>query len=270
MDVNARRGAWWAAALAGLPHLLYGLVWYGPLWFYDLKTFGLAMLAHPAGLFPRYDLAPVTWARPAFWALTAGLGLLGVLRSRRASGTAANDDRRWSASWIGYALVGLLDWAVNVDPNLSVISAALLLGWLVLMAATLVALGRRDPLAGLLAVLPLAPMAGWSLGMDTLISNLEGFVYVPAAAVIAAVAVFTVRRGRFWDGLAASLAAVLLGGLPINIGLAYFPSPSFPAPATPGAVAGGVLGDLFAFTLAGLPLWAGLIWRRAARRRTAL
>jgi hypothetical protein len=251
------RGEWWAALLAGLPHLLYALVWYGPLWFYDVSTYGLTMLANPARDYPRYGLAQwgLGFERQGFWALVILLCVVGLLR-----GTP-----RWSASWFGYGLLGLLDRAVNLDPDLSLVSAALLLSWLALAAGALFWLSRRDPLSGLLAILPLAPMAFWSLEMDVVISNLEGGVYLPAGLLVGLAAVFAVRVGTFRAGLGASLAVIVLAGLPIHYGSAYYPSPTFPAPANPGAVAQGSFGDLVGLALAGAPLWLWLIWRRTRR-----
>lgn len=258
MDKSAPvRGEWWAALLAGLPHLLYALVWYGPLWFYDVSTYGLTMLADPARDYPRYGLTQLEFGRQGFWALVILLCVIGLWR-----GTP-----RWSASWIGYGLLGLLDRAVNVDPNLSLVSVALLLGWLALAAGGLFWLSRRDPLTGLLAILPLAPMAFWSLEMDVVISNLEGFVYLPASLLVGLAAVFAVRTGSFRAGLWASLAVIVLAGLPIHYGSAYYPSPTFPAPANPGAVAQGSFGDLIGLALVGAPLWLLLAWRTWRRPR---
>jgi hypothetical protein len=249
------RGGWWAALVAGLPHLLYALVWYGPLWFYDVSTYGLTMLADPGGSYPRFDLAPMTFLRPGFWLLTAVLCAIGLLRGAP----------RWSASWAGYGLLGLLDRVVNVDPDLSLVSAALLLSWLALAAGAIFWLGRRDPLTGLLAILPLAPMAFWSLEMDVVISNLEGFVYMPAGLLMGMTAAFAVRVGSFRAALCASLAVIALAGLPIHYGAAYYPSPTFPAPASPAAVVQGSIGDLVGLALVGAPLWLWLFWHRRRR-----
>jgi hypothetical protein len=251
-------GAWRDAALAGLPHVLYALVNYAPRLVYDLTTHGWAVLLDPAHNYTRYGYGGFGLWPQVFWASVAILAVVGLLRGAP----------RWSASWIGYGLLGLLDRAVNVDPDLSLVSITLLLSWLALAAGTLFWLGRRDPLTGLLAVLPLAPMAGWSLEMDVVISNLEGFVYLPAGLLVGLVTALAVRRGSFRAGLWASLAVILLAGLPIHYGSAYYPSPTFPAPANPGAVVQGSVGDLVGLALVGAPLWLLLTWRWTRRRPT--
>jgi hypothetical protein len=251
-------GAWRDAALAGLPHVLYALVNYAPRLVYDLTTHGWAVLLDPARNYTRYDYRGSGPWPQVFWASVAILAVVGLLRGAP----------RWSASWIGYGLLGLLDRAVNVDPDLSPVSITLLLSWLALAAGTLFWLGRRDPLTGLLAVLPLAPMAGWSLEMDVVISNLEGFVYLPAGLLVGLVTALAVRRGSFRAGLWASLAVIILAGLPIHYGSAYYPSPTFPAPANPGAVVQGSAGDLVGLALVGAPLWLLLTWRWTRRRPT--
>jgi hypothetical protein len=228
---------------------------YAPLLVYDLTTHGWAVLLDPARAYPRYDYAGSGPWPQLFWALVAILAGIGLLRGAP----------RWSASWIGYALLGLLDRAVNVDPNLSAVSLILLLGWLALAAGAIFWLGRRDALSGLLAILPLAPMAGWSLEMDAVISNLEGFVYLPAGLLVGLATALAVRRGGFRAGLWASLAVIILAGLLIHYGSAYYPSPTFPAPANPGAVVQGSVGDLVGLALVGVPLWGWLIWRRTRR-----
>ncbi len=249
-------GAWRDAALAGLPHVLYALVNYAPRLVYDLTTHGWAVLLDPARTYMRYDYRGSGPWPQVFWASVAILAVVGLLRGAP----------RWSASWIGYGLLGLLDRAVNVDPDLSLVSITLLLSWLALAAGAIFWLGRRDPLTGLLAILPLAPMAGWSLEMDVVISNLEGFVYLPAGLLVSLVTALAVRRGSFRAGLWASLAVIILAGLPIHYGSAYYPSPTFPAPANLGAVVQGSVGDLVGLALVGAPLWLLLAWRRTRRR----
>src|SRR3989304_853762 len=86
-------GSWRDATLAGLPHVLYALMLYGPLLTYDLRTHGLTVLLDPMGNYPRYNYYGPPWFWPqAFWATLAVLVVVGLWRRVP----------RWSASWLGY------------------------------------------------------------------------------------------------------------------------------------------------------------------------
>jgi len=86
-----------------------------------------------------------------------------------------------------------------------------------------------------------------------------------AGLLVGLVTALAVRRGSFRAGLWASLAVIILAGLPIHYGSAYYPSPTFPAPANLGAVVQGSVGDLVGLALVGAPLWLLLAWRRTRR-----
>jgi hypothetical protein len=253
---KATPGPWRDAALAGLPHVLYALMLYIPLMTYDLRTHGLAVLLEPLGDYPRYNYygAPRFWPQ-IFWMAVVVFIAVGLWR--RAP--------RWSASWIGYGLHGLLGWVLNAAPSSLPISVTLALAWLALTLGTIFWLGRRDLLSGLLAVLPIAPMWMWYLQMDTVISNLEGFVYVPAGLLVGIVAAMAVRRGDFRVGLWSVLGVILLMGLPVNYSANFYPFSPFNGWANPGAVLGGSFGDVLAFAIVAVPLWIVLAWRRTHR-----
>lgn len=140
-------GSWRDAALAGLPHVLFALALYAPLLTYNVTAHGLAVFFDPLREYTRNsDTFPRFWLQAllqAFWALTVILTVVGL--------------PRWSASWIGYALHGLLGMLLQLPGYVP----ALALSWLALIVGVVFWLSRRDPLAGLLAVLPLAPMLVW-------------------------------------------------------------------------------------------------------------
>jgi len=91
-------GSWRDATLAGLPHVLYALMLYGPLLTYDLRTHGLTVLLDPMGNYPRYNYYGPPWFWPQiFWTAVIVLVVVGLWRRVP----------RWSASWLGYGLLGL-------------------------------------------------------------------------------------------------------------------------------------------------------------------
>ncbi len=245
-------GSWWAAILAGLPHLLYALMIYAPVMIYELRTYGLAEIVAPLRHSERWGYAYPGQLIPAFWSLVAIMSAVGLWRGLP----------RWSASWLGYGLSGTWGVAIQFNsPNFTLIGVAMLLAWLALMVGGLLWLSRRDLLTGLLVVLPLAPMGLWLFTMEVVITDLEGLLYVPAGLLVGLAAALAVRRGSFWFGLWAVAGVIVVLSLPINYSAAYYPSPTFPTAASPLSVMLSPLGDLFSFTLCGAPLWLLLLWR---------
>ncbi len=252
VDEKILPGSWWAAILAGLPHLLYALMIYAPVMIYELRTYGWDEIIAPLRHSERWGYAYPVQLIPAFWSLVAILSAVGLWRGAP----------RWSASWLGYGLSGTWGAVIQFNsPDFSLIGVAMILGWLVLMVGGLFWLSRRDLLTGLLVVLPLAPMGLWLFTMEVVITDLEGLLYVPAGLLIGLAAALAVRRGSFWFGLWAVAGVIVVLSLPINYSAAYYPSPTFPTAANPLNVALSPLGDLFSFTLCSAPLWLLLLWR---------
>jgi hypothetical protein len=244
-------GSWRDAALAGLPHVLFALALYAPLLTYDVTAHGLAVFFEPLREYTRNsDTFPRFWLRAllqAFWALTVILTVVGLWRGLP----------RWSASWIGYALHGLMGM-LGLIPGYT---PALALSWLALIVGVVFWLSRRDPLTGLLAVLPLAPMLVWLIQMDMVISTFEGFVYLPAGLLVAVAVAIAVRRGNFWVGLSGALTVILLAGLPIAYSVVHFQSPGFKSEIGLNEVIRLFFNDLFIFATVGVPVWLLLAWR---------
>ncbi len=245
-------GSWWAATLAGLPHLLYALMIYAPVMIYELRTYGLDEIVAPLRYSERWGYAYPTQLIPAFWLLVAIISAVELWRGVP----------RWSASWLGYGLAGA--WGVVIQfnsPDFSLLGVSMILAWLALMVGGLLWLSRRDLLTGLLVVLPLVPMGSWLFTMEVVITDLEGLLYLPAGLLVGLAAALAVRRGNFWFGLWVVAGVIVVMSLPINYSAAYYPSPAFPTVANPFNVALSPLGDLFIFTLCGVPLWLLLLWR---------
>lgn len=251
-DEKILPGSWWAATLAGLPHLLYALMIYAPVMIYELRTYGLDEIVAPLRHSERWGYAYPAQLIPAFWSLVAIMSAIGLWRGLP----------RWSASWLGYGLSGAWGVAIQFNsPDLSLIGVVMLLGWLALTIGGLFWLSRRDLLTGLLMVLPLAPMGLWLFTMEVVITDLEGLLYIPAGLLIGLAAALAVRRGSFWFGLWSVAGVIVVLSLPINYSAAYHPSPTFPTATSPLNVALSPLGDLLSFTLCGAPLWLLLAWR---------
>ncbi len=250
-------GTWRAALLAGLPHALFALVLYAPPVIFGLRDYGITTLTAPirnlAGRScapgPSYLYGP---ARDAFWVIVGLVVLVGVWRGLP----------RWWASWAGYGLYGLLDAIFKHTGAGIALPLVLMLAWVVLLLTTQFWLARRDPLSGLLLMLPIFPMGGWLMTMEVVICNLEGLVYLPAGLLTAVAAAWAVRRGSLRWGLGAALAVLVIAGLPISYAAAFYPSPTFPASASVGDVISGTAGGLVALGLSLLPLWALLVGRR--------
>jgi hypothetical protein len=176
---------------------------------------------------------------------------------------------RWSATSLGYVLILLFETSLNIwrdDRSTSFSAMILLAGYVCLI----VWLARCDPLAGLLAILPLYPMFIWFLAMDGVRGTYsEGFFYMFIGLVLALVVGATIRRGSLAFGLSTVVLTLLALGLGVGYATVYYSNMHAPPFPTPGAVLRSGLGGLIAFALVSLPLWLTLGWGWARRRSAA-
>jgi hypothetical protein len=173
---------------------------------------------------------------------------------------------RWSATALGYALIVLFEVSLAIwrEDRLTNFSAMIGLTGYVLL---IVWLTRRDPLAGLLALLPLYPMFVWLLAMDGVRGTYgEGIFYMVIGLVMALVVGAAVRQGSLVYSLGLLVIAILVLGLGVGYATVYNSNMSSPPLPTPGAVLRSGFGALIALALVGLPLWLTLGWGWARRR----
>jgi hypothetical protein len=236
-------GTWKAALAAGLPHLLFSLSIYLP----TATTYALGL--------------PAT-GRPnqvSFWIL-AGLVLLLAW---------IGGWPRWSSSWIGYALVLLLDRIAVISPP-GLLAYVLVAGWLLLAIILLLKLARRDWLSGLLAMLPIAPMWVWWLGMEPFGSLLgKAMLFTSIGLVVCLAVALIVRSGRWQTAVLLLLAVILAAGMPVSDnGKVY--SPLMPERTVyPGWAVYEALGDYLLLLTITAPLWLLALWRYRRQRRAA-
>ena len=235
---------WTAAALAGLPHLLMGLLIGGG------KL--LVTTAHPSPT------------------LSTGSGVLFVVVV--AAGHLFAWRRGWplwSASWYGYGV-----WAIMALASLGLsqielegawaITHGLYLCWLGLVILGYVALLVRDRLRGLMAVAFLLPLFGLTL-LEFVPNMVEGWLAIGLGLLTALAAGLIVRLGSFLVGLGLALAVNVVAGL----GLAYvaeYQSSDMPrgmaaAPTSSGFLAGAMFYLVPALGLIGLPLLLLGLWQ---------
>ncbi len=236
-------GTWKAALAAGLPHLLFAFSIYLPT----------AMM---------YALGLSNGDRPSqvtFWIL-AGVVLLFAW---------IGGWPRWSASWIGYALVWLLDRiAVTAPPG--ALAYVLVAAWLIFGIIILLRLARRDWLSGLLGVLPIAPMWVWWLGMETAGGLLgKTMLYTSIGLMVCLAVALIVRSGRWQTAVLLLLAVILAAGMPFSYNGTVH-SPLWPEDTVyPGWAAYGALGDYLLLLTFTAPLWLLALWRIRRQRRAA-
>jgi hypothetical protein len=233
-------GSWRAALLAGLPHLLYPLSIYLPI-----------VTSIFLGLWPS--------ARPAqspFWILTVILLVFAWSRGWP----------RWSSSWIGYGLVFVLDRiAVNFRSGWP--AQAAFIAWFLLAIWIIYRLARRDWLSSLLAVLPVAPMWIWWIGLQGgmgLLSSTMLYTSIGFSVFIAVAA--TVRIGRWQTAVLLVLAVLLAIGQPGSAMVAtpgILSTPYMPAPINPS---GGGMSHMILLLLLTAPLWLLAFWRHVRRQ----
>jgi hypothetical protein len=269
---------WLASILASLPHLLYALSKYVPgfLMRANLNEFNaladwifqfvqrlppawwlLTSLA-PAGYWGASRVFVEVWS----WAFVIFVLILVLVAWR--SGWP-----RWSATTLGYVLIVLFETSLMIwrdDRSTSFSAGVVLIGYICLI----VWLSRRDPLAGLLALLPLYPMFVWLTAMDGVRGIYgEGVFYIVIGLVMAFVVGAAMRRGSLAFGLGLLVIVILALGLGVGYATVYFSNMAAPPQPTPGAVLRSGLGALIALTLIGLPLWLTLGWGWARRRSVA-
>jgi len=273
----ATPGAWSATILAGLPHLLYALTKYVPVFLVQANLSDVDLLAERLLQFMR-SYPPAWWLltrmAPAdywsgsralievwAWAFVMFVLVLALIAWR--SGWP-----RWSATPLGYVLILIFEISLNIwrdDRSTSFSAMIVLIGYVCLI----IWLTRRDLLAGLLAILPLYPMFVWWTAMDGVRGTYgEGFFYILIGLVMALVVGAAIRRGSPAFGLGLLVLAILILGLGVGYATVYHSNISAPSLPTPGAVLRSGLGALIALALVGLPVWLTLGWGWARSRST--
>ena len=184
------RGTWGEALLAALPHLLFALAMsISGLWSNYLmpgqrlpgKAFGLAFVV--------LCLAVTAYAWWRRWP-------------------------RWSAPWLGYALVALL-FLLSTTLTGPLHTAAFLV-WLISCAVVFFWLADRDWTTACLAAFSWVPMFWSLLVLDEVHPRVEGPLMV-AAGVVAALAVMAFVRGRRpWERMGVLLAVNLAIVIPVG------------------------------------------------------
>jgi hypothetical protein len=251
MRTRSELAPWSAALLAGLPHLLYPLAVYG----YQLLSLQPYRTAN-GYLFHPFDLV--------FW----GLILCGLAFAWKTAWP------RWSATWLGYGLVLLIEFLV-VLPTTGLHTKeglAIFLGisWFLVAIAVLIWTTRRDWLAGFLAVLPLMPMWYTYLALDGVRGN-EAPIFYGVGLLMALIVAWIVRQGNPYKGLGWILAALTLVGLPVCYATVYYsnirPPVGQPPAPNPGAVVSASTTYLLGYALLSTPVWVTAIirWRRWQR-----
>lgn len=188
---HAEPGSWGAALLAGLPHLLMGLL------------VGLGNLTHLTGSSPSVSI------------------ILGILLVALVVGLLIYAWQRgwplWSASWYIYgawvalAILFLGIEILNLDVPWRYINA-LFFAWVLFCIAGYFGILLKSNLHGLLSVVALFPMLG--VGMLEFIPNdVEGWTVLGVGLLVGATAAAIVRMGSFPLGLGLTIAANLLAGL---------------------------------------------------------
>jgi len=232
-----------AAILAGLPHLLIGLLIGGG------KL--LTTTAHPSSTLSTSS-----------GLLFVGVVLAGHLFAWRRSWPL------WSASWYGYGV-----WAIMALASLGLshldldgawgITHGLYLCWIGLVIFGYVALLVRDRLRGLLAVAFLPPMLGLTL-LEFVPNTVEGWLAIGLGLLIALAAGAIVRLASFPVGLGLALAVNVVAGLALAYVAEYqgteLPVGMASGPTLSGFVSGAMLYLVPALGLVGLPLLLIGLW----------
>lgn len=239
-------GTWRSALMAGLPHIVYAFCLYLPVFF---------------SVFFETQILRRT-VMGIFWLLVIAILLLAWQRNWPL----------WSASWVGYGLIFLLERLLDLFSS-DLLEKLTFVSWFAVLAIILLWLARRDWLGGLLAVLPITPMWFWWVSMDGISGNTgEALLYI-SVGVIVSLAVFTiVRVGRWQTAVWLILAVILAAGLPVSYGTTYFSNlPPYyrPEPSAMNIVR-GVLGNYAAILVFTAPLWLLALWRQAHRWRTSI
>ena len=202
---GSERGSWKDAALAGLPHLLLGLI------------LGLPGLLRATGV-----LAPYTQGIPVSETLLdVGLAatIIPVLVTAWRRGWP-----RWSASWTAYGLVVValpLVMLVQDGTTPTLLSGALMFVAIPLALAWLLyGVTRRDRLKGLLAALPVVT-AAWHPILEFVPFPTRASVLLGGWLVTALAAAAILRLGRVRAGVWLVIGVSLLVGLPFSYARTY-------------------------------------------------
>jgi hypothetical protein len=233
-------GTWRAAILAGLPHLLFPLSIYLP--------------AASSNLF---GLHPIAWpTQSPFWIMTAMFLLLSWSRGWP----------RWSSSWIGYGLVFLIDrilWIFGSSPMVYLLASA----WSILTVIVLLHLARRNWLSTLLAVLPLAPMWVWRMGISGSYEILpRALLFCSIGLMVLLTVVVIVRTGRWQTAMLLMLAMLFAVGPTITSieidSYKLFSEYNLVSDPPPFA-----LYNILLLIVLTTPLWLLAVWRQTNRPR---
>ena len=195
--------SWGSALLAGLPHLLVGLVQ------------GLPLLLSAAGwVDPASSLGSLIMTFQGTVLVLALLGSLVLVWTQRRQGQLPP----WAASWYAYWMLGLIiavSQARNLltgDDGRSPLTDFLMYVILPLgLAYGLYRTARADRLRGLLAALPVM-LIPWVVTNEFVPDGPEGVVWLSAWLLSALAAALIVRWQRLSAGLALVLAVVLVTG----------------------------------------------------------
>lgn len=184
---------WGAAFLAGLPHLLMGL----------LICWG--------NFFAGSDAKSVQMISTLLGISLAGLVVFMIVRAAR------EDWPLWSASWYGYAawialaIVILLTNSIQYE-RMWVINLALLVGWLGAVLLGYLYLFAADRVQSLLAVVFLFPLFGLYF-LEFIPNPIEGLLAIGTGSLTAVTAALIHRSGDYRRGLFYSLLLTLVLGV---------------------------------------------------------
>jgi hypothetical protein len=242
---------WSSALLAALPHLLAPLVFVGG-WL--LRTLSLR------GSLPDRDFIEIIFA------VLVALVLIISWRRRWP---------RWSGSWVGYASVMLFILILNglsflfrnypeLAGNAAIIENIPILAWLLLSMMAIIYLANDDPFAGLLAILPIAPVLLAVVGLDEVRGDEPLFLAI--ALMTAVAAVFVARARSLASGIGFVFAGNLLAAFLISY-LATYHSTTSPIEPSPAAMMRQSLILLIYALFWLIPFLLLFAWRRVRRAR---
>lgn len=265
---------WGNALLAGLPHLLFAVCYYLPVMISPVTA------STPAWMITWHKWLtdfPLTWAalllvqRADYWlharvffqsvAWVWGLSVLAVTLAGWRLGWP-----RWSASWLGYALIVILQSLITLFPQ-DVPSFISICIWLVMACAIYAWQTARSPLHGLLALLPFYPMFTWWLAADGIIGTYSDMAaYVGAAALMTAAVALMARTGSTKLALILLAGLLLLGGGGFAYATTYHSNAPDPSDPYPGEVVRGILFYFLGMLIFSAPVWGATIWRARRKR----
>jgi hypothetical protein len=251
--------SWAGTSLAGLPHVLAAVVYQG------------RWLLYLAGMWSAWTTYRLSFVLQLTFAFL--IALMIVVAWRRGW-------PRWSGSWTGYGLVILFSLFLRLQPTftsaypavddylplgtfLALADSLIVLAWLAISMLTIVILTRRNTMAGLLAILPIAPVMLMVVGLDE-VRGAEPLA-VAIALTTAAVAMLLERAWRPSVGAGLVFAANLIAALPASY-YAIYRSPSMPVPPEPSMVMRTVLILLLMAAFWLIPIVVFLGWRRLRPR----